>query len=419
MTTTTQSTALTLPERAAVALGESANEAKLRELAAKSAGIVAVTNGDGREEAHRAGMVLLKTRTGIRATGKAARDDATKFSKAVIAMEDQLIAIIEPEEVRVLALRDGFDLEEKTRKDAEIAAELARTAKIADRLEAIREYGADAVLIDKTATSTQATLDGLESFPITDTYFQERLAEAVELKAATMAKIREVLAVRVEAERIEAQRLADIEADRLRMVAEREELAKLRAEAAERERLAKVESDRVAAEQAAEAKRLADLAKEQALDAERRRLAAEAELKAMTDQLAEQARIEQLDRDRVALEAQAKANAELKVAQDEFNAKVAAHDAKVKAEREALEAEIERDRLQALPEQIPVEHDPFPIECTTDAAVAPESLYSAEADDLSLTDAEIIDMGAELGFDLFQWIDRLRLFVDAHATVDA
>ena len=80
-------TALTVVERASVALGSSALEIHLTDLVKKHADITAIANKDGREQVHAAAMVLRKQRTTIAAAGKGARDDAAKFCKAVIDEE--------------------------------------------------------------------------------------------------------------------------------------------------------------------------------------------------------------------------------------------------------------------------------------------------------------------------------------------
>lgn len=279
-TTKEQQTALTLPERAAVALGETANAAKLRELVEKTASIVAVTNADGREQVHRAGMVLLKTRTGIRSTGKTARDDATKFSKAVIAMEDDLVGIIEPEETRLLAMRDEWDAKIEAEKQAKIAAERARTELIADRIAALREDETDALRIDKTAEQTKATLAHAESRTITEELFQERFAEAVEIHAAAVASIRTILAERVAQEQAAAEAEQARIAEAARMQAEREELARQRAE-----------QERIAKEQA-----------EQAAALRRQQEEAQAKLRAEAEANSKRIAAEQAERDRVVAE---------------------------------------------------------------------------------------------------------------------
>ncbi|MCT9071221.1 hypothetical protein N6G06_07570 [Cupriavidus gilardii] len=78
------STELTLPQRAAVALGSAEHETKLKELAIKHADIVDIKNSAGRDQCHAAMMTLANARVAITKAGKEARDDATKFSKAVI-----------------------------------------------------------------------------------------------------------------------------------------------------------------------------------------------------------------------------------------------------------------------------------------------------------------------------------------------
>ena len=103
------STALTVQERASVALGSAKHEAKLVELAKQSTAIVAITNPAAYKELHTARMALKTERVNLEKEGKAAREDATKFSKAVIVEEARLIAIIEPEERRLEAIQTEHD----------------------------------------------------------------------------------------------------------------------------------------------------------------------------------------------------------------------------------------------------------------------------------------------------------------------
>jgi hypothetical protein len=385
-----EQTALTLPQRAAVALGESANEAKLRELVAKSAGIVAITNADGRDEAHRAGMVLLKTRTGIRATGKAARDDATKFSKAVIAMEDELIGIIEPEETRVLTLRDQWDEKIAAEKAAKIAAERARTEAIAKAIQQIRDIPLMAV--GKSSADIGAMIGGLVSRE-PDESFEEFIEQAKVARYEALDKLtaaetaQRAIEIEAESQRQEAVRqAAAAETARLaevaRIVAVSQELARLRAE-----------SERIANEQAIEAKRLADLAAAQEAAAAALRAKAEANLRAEREA---QETAMRLERERNAAE-QAKAAANLKAAQDALAAQVAAHEAAVKLEAdhaEALEmnATIDADRharAQAMVDQ-----------AIADAAAMPATLNELMAATLSLPESvSEHDAMVDAGFD--------------------
>ena len=130
----TTSTEMTIPERAAVALNSIKVTNELRELVASSADIVFVIDSAGREQAHRIGMNLKNARIAIEKAGKAARDDATKFSKGVIAEEARLVAIIEPEESRVFDLRDKWDAQIEAEKQAKIAAERLRIEGIQARI---------------------------------------------------------------------------------------------------------------------------------------------------------------------------------------------------------------------------------------------------------------------------------------------
>lgn len=288
-TTKAEQNALTLPQRAVVALNSSKTETELLELVKQSADIVAVNNMAGRDQAHRIGMNLKTARVVIEKTGKTAREDATAFSKAVIAEEKRLVEIIETEEARVFGLRDAWDTKVAAERQAVIDAEVARTSRIADCIQGIREGETDALRICKTAEETRLEIEFVEKREITEAIYQERYAEAVALKETVLASMRTILAGRVAAEAIEAQRIADAQAEAARVLAERAELEQLRAAAAETARVAKIESDRVAAEQAAEARRLADQAIAQA-----------AELRAQAEAQAAQARAEQAERDRLA-----------------------------------------------------------------------------------------------------------------------
>jgi len=312
-TTQSENNALSLPQRAAVALGSSKTESDLRDLVKKSADIVEVNNMAGRDQAHRIGMDLKTARVLIEKTGKAAREDATAFSKAVIAEEKRLVEIITPEEDRVFALRDQWDTKVENERQAKIAAEAERMRKIASAIEGIRERETDVIRICKTAAHTQDEIACLEKLPITKDTFQERFDEAVVLKATVLNSMRTVLAGRVAAEAAEVERAAAAKAEAERIEAERAELVKLRAEAAERERLAKIESDRIAAEQAAEAKRLAEMAAVQesvarAEQAERDRVAAQVKAQLEQQAAALAAERKALDEERAA-DAKAKADA--------------------------------------------------------------------------------------------------------------
>lgn len=376
MNTTTQAerNALTLPERAAVALGSSKTEVDLRELVKKSADIVAVSNMAGRDQAHRIGMDLKTARVLIEKTAKTAREDATAFSKAVIAEERRLIEIITPEEDRVIALRDAWDAQVENERQAKIAAEAERMRKIASCIEGIRERETDVIRICKTAAHTQAEIDALEKLQVTEATFQERFAEAVALKATVLESMRTILAGRVAAEAAEAQRKIEAEAEAARIVAERAELEALRAAAAEQARLAKIEADRVAAEQAAEAKRLAEQAAAQLAEARRQQ-----------EEAAAAARAEQDARDRVA--AQVKAQLEQQAAQ-------LAADRKALEDERAADARAKAEAAAALDlANNPPAVDPAPVESQGLDAASPSATWPFPS-------LRLGQIGERLGFSL-------------------
>jgi hypothetical protein len=305
------STALAPAQRAAIALDSAKHRTELADLVKKSAGIVAVSNADGREEAHRAGMVLKTARVTIQKRGKEAREDATAFSKAVIAEEKTLVDLIALEEERVLALRDKWDAQVEAARQAKIAAERARVEALQDRVAAIRNT--PALMTGKSAEEISRTISYLAgSEPGASFEDFEEQAKAARLEAldrlAKMETEQRGVEHAQEVARQEAQRQRQEQAEEAaRLKAEREELARLRAEQAERlaaeqlqqrealaaeraeaERVRKLEDEARAVRQQAEREELerqneamrlerARLAQEQAALAESKRIAAEAE----------------------------------------------------------------------------------------------------------------------------------------------
>jgi hypothetical protein len=321
----------TLPPaaRAAVALKSEQTRKDLALLVEQSAGITAVLNADGREQAHRVAMTLKGARVTIEKTGKEVRDDATKFSKAVIAEEKDLIAIIEPEEVRILALRDAWDARIAAEKAAKIAAERARVEVIQGRIEAIRR--APLAVAGESSTAILVTLE-LVRDAIIDDSFEELKDQAMAARSEAFNALEAAHARAVEAE-VAARAAEDArKAEAARIEAERAELARLRAEAAERERLAKADADRVAAEQAEVARQLAEQ---------------QAELQRQREAESARARAEQEERDRAAADAQrrlAEQAAELAEQRAAF-----ARQQLEAAERAQAAAQVERDHAEGLP----------------------------------------------------------------------
>lgn len=282
------STALTAPQRAAVALSSAQTRANLVELVKKSANIVAVNSPDGRTECHAAAMALVKARTTIERVGKAAREDATAFSKAVIQEEKALIGITAAEEARLLALRNAWDEARAAEKAEAERIEYERITRIHLRLADIR-----AVVGLAHAAKTVACgglLVGLLAYP--NDGFEEFTDEAATALAETIASVATIYDAKV-AEEAERARIADEQdAERQRLAAERAELARQQAEAkaaqdkADAERRAQAEAD--AAELARQRAEMAAVQARLDADAKALRDAQAAEMKRQADELAAQ-----------------------------------------------------------------------------------------------------------------------------------
>lgn len=292
---------LTVPQRVAGLLKSAEREATLKEMAAKSVTITAITNAAGYQQCHAARMVLKNQRIIIEKDGKAARDEANKFRSAVIAEEARLIGLIDPEETRLRGIQDAFDNEQKRIKEAKEEAERQRVAAIQARI--TRITNSPVGVTGKDAAQIKTQLQAITGIVIDDS-FAELKAQAAVAKAEAMTTLSGMHAERVAFEEAQVRaeedrkvREAQEAAERERIAAEREELAKLRAEnerlaeverqklsadRAEQEKAAQVERERIAAE-AASAKAEADRAE---ADARKEREAAAAELKRQQDAFA-------------------------------------------------------------------------------------------------------------------------------------
>ena len=313
-------TALTVIERADLALGASKTEIALKEMVAKYKHLetLDIVDATGRDQVHRAAMELRTARTTLEKDSKAARDDATKFSKAVIAREKELIGTVEPSEILLIANRDKWDAKVEADKAALVAKERARVLAIAANIAEIKGYAVLAIEC-RTSERVQGLLDKMTAnwlaTPFEDTY-EEFCDEAQYAFNATKAKMLEVIEAKKADEAERARAKAEQEAAAAKLVADRAELDRQMADAA-----------------AARLKDAADLKAKQDADA--------AQL--------------QIQRDADA--------ADLKRRQDEFAAQMAVEDARLKAERDAQKAlaahqaeqaaELERRRLELEPKADP------------------------------------------------------------------
>ena len=232
----------TLPpaDRAMIVLGSTKTEEHLRGLVEEATTVTAVIDPDGREQAHRLGMKLRTARTTIEKTGKAARDDANAFAKAVIDEQKRLISITEGEEKRVLALRDAYDAKIEAEKEAKRQAEAARVAAIREKIDGIRAL--PLALAGATSEEIAAEQAALKDFEPTEEVFSEFIADCAQARHEALGALsdlharvtaQEAASALVQAERLkleEARRQAEAE-----LAAERQALAEASA-ALEKER---------------------------------------------------------------------------------------------------------------------------------------------------------------------------------------
>lgn len=252
----------TVEERAGLALASTKTEADLLALVEKAKAITLVNSADGREECHAQLMVLVKSRTTITKLAKTVRDDATKFSKAVIAEQDRLIALTASEETRLQTLRDGWDDKVAAEKEARAATERARVLAITTRIGEINGY-ANLAGQCRTSTKIQELIDKLGAVELTG--FDEFEQEAKDARALTMEAMERYLDVKKADEAERARVKAEQEAEAARQREQAEALARQQAELDEQRAALQAQADA----QAAEAKRLQDEREAQAAEAER------------------------------------------------------------------------------------------------------------------------------------------------------
>src|SRR5574338_292234 len=312
-------TALTVAERAAIAIGAPAYEIALVDLGKESASLVQIKDKSGYQQAHSARMRLKGTRVEIQKRAKDAREDAQAFSKAVIAEEKRLIALVEPEEDRLQGLQDVWDAAREAEKQARIQAEEARVAKHRANIDAIRDTALHAATMG--TDGIQGLIVEIEQYDVSEAVFEEFATGARVVRDDTLATLRQLhtaaLAREAEAARLRAEReeLERLRAERDRLAAERVE--RERVEAAERARVAeaqRIEAERLAEERrkfeeeqrlvrekrAAEERQAADeraeLQRQQdAIAAEQRRQQEAAEAKARAEREAEAERLRQIE----------------------------------------------------------------------------------------------------------------------------
>ena len=332
------STELTVIERASAVLSFDETKAALIPLVEASARIVGISNGAGYAEAQSARMKLRNTRVEIEKRGKAAREDATAFSKAVIAKEKELVAVIAPEEDRLQTLQDEWDAAIAREKAAKAEAERLRVLNIRLTIDAVRGLPLQAV----GATSAQiAELINRANTPLgIDAQEFEVEAKRAQQEAVDRLTAAHAAAVADEIRREEERK--EREAEAARLAAERAELERLRAEQAKREA---DERAKLAAEREAEEKRQAE-ARAAQIEADRKAAAErEAAAEAGRQKVAEELRMQRAAEEQARAERQAKEDAE-RAARAIVDAEIRERQRKEQAAIDARIAEIAEQKAE-------------------------------------------------------------------------
>lgn len=229
-------------------------------------------NDKGQIEVVRKARIELKTaRVAITKKGKEMREEANAFQKAVIAKEKELVAIIEPEEIRLEAIED----EVKAQKLKE-----ERVGLLPIRKEQLHAIGDDIeVTDDELLDMDTETFSAYKNERISEKNQQDRLAleeaqrkvqeeadrqqrekETREREAIARKEEQEMAEHRIKEEKERAElRVQQEKADADRRVKEAEEKAKLDVER-EKQRIAQEKYD----------KELADKAEQEKLDAKKK-----------------------------------------------------------------------------------------------------------------------------------------------------
>jgi len=287
MTATAQKTKtqeLTIVERAQQALSVEHTESDLKKMAAQYADVTEIKDDTDYELVKSGGIALGKVRVAIEKAGKAARDDANAFAKAVIVEQRRLTDIISPEEDRLKALRKDKDNEAIRAAAEKLRVEEERKAAIQVKIDGIR--GLTGGLLGASSEALRERLEEAQAVDVTEAEYQEFVEAAQEAKQAAIQLLEPALNDRLdfEQQKAESDRIAAEQAERQ---------AELDRQAAEIKAQQDAERAKLEAEQA-EVRR-----QQEAIDAEKR---AEAQKKLA----AERAEAERVRQEKERLEREAK-----------------------------------------------------------------------------------------------------------------
>lgn len=300
----------------------SPTEAALADLRQRYANVVFdVATTKGMEAARKGRAEIRGYRTALEAKRKEIKapalercrlidEEAKRITGELVALEDPIDSLIKAEEQRKEAERAAKEL-----------AERQRVTKIHERIGSLAELVATKT--GRSSAEIERTIETVESWT-PDGWAAEFTEQAQAAKAAALAKLGELRAAAIEQE-----------AEQARLKAEREELARLRAEQQQRER-----EERERAE--------ADRIKREAEEREAR-AKIEAEEREARERIAEQQRkadAERAEADRIAREKREAEEAEARRRQTEEDDRLRKERERIDAERREVEAKEREQRRQ-------------------------------------------------------------------------
>lgn len=245
--------------------------------------VFAVQTKQGMADAKEARRIIREPRYAVDKAAKAAKDPLNELKRNI----DQRASIITD---RLLAIETPIH-EQIRREEERVAAEKAAAEEAArQKAEAIQFaingiHATPVAMLGKPSAEVMDAIEALEGWEITADEFGDRAGEALQAKTSALAALRATYDNRVQQEQ-EAARMAAEREELARLRAEREAAEKAEREKAEREELARLQAERREQERREQ---------EQALAAEREELARQ--------QAAVAAQAAELERQRKELEA--------------------------------------------------------------------------------------------------------------------
>lgn len=249
-----------------------------------------INDKEGYMAVYQARLELKKARVNLKKNGKAAREEALKYQKAVIALENELVGIIEPLEKDLEAKQDIIDKEVEKNKRKSLLPQRR------ERLNKINATATDDEIISMTDIEFQEFCNIAYSKFLEE---KEKLAKIEEEKKAFALAEAETKR-RAEQDKIEAERQAKIKEENEKLEAERK---KIKEEQDKIEAEKKKIADQKAAEEREKQKQLEieaakkKAAEDEAKRIENERLAKEAEAKRVKEEMEKQAKYQNFLKD--------------------------------------------------------------------------------------------------------------------------